>query len=405
MSKQISATVMKKLVVGIQGQILIINFDGEKFTITGRYEKQGWNPCSILFKDPNLLYVINSAPGAGDISLFKLGPDFSNSSSRSSQVNSASGPWTKAFMEKPTLVSSAKGSSGGVHMEFNADKTRIVAACSESSSVDTWDISAGDGSPKLVKSSSIPDLPWGLVTRSGRKHSPRQAVLDPTGRFFIVPDLGGDCLIVIDDAKNAASSNTSYSNVITLPAGACPRRVAFLTNNGTHYLIVLTECSNELLLFEVEYTNDTMDLKLIQREGTWGFMPPGSMSGTEVAELQVAKNQRDVYVSNRLHGTRGNIIAHFVFTNKVGDVQLSYADGWWRSGFQPRIMCLSADDDQEFAFVGSEAGGSGLVALKRNPVTGVIDLTPVATMSILELAAPGIPKDSRAKGPEFIGEI
>ncbi|KAI0138186.1 putative isomerase YbhE [Hypoxylon sp. NC0597] len=374
---------LKKLVLGTQDQILIINFNGTQFTIAGRYTKQDWNPCWMLFKEPNLLYAIDSTPQVGEISLFKLVPDFSS----------------KVFFDKPVLVSSGKGSWGGAHIEFNADKTRIVGACYGSGMVDFWNVSATDGLPRIMSSSAVP----GSTSPGRKRHRPHQAVLDPTGRFFIVPDLAGDKLLVVDDGKEIRPN--IYSNVIDVPVGVGPRHVAFVTSPyGTHYLIMVAELSNEVFLYETYYTDDTIHLIEIDRRGAYGAWYPKDPSVAVVAELVVAKNQRDVYISNRFTGDKEDHISHFYFLGNLTFPRLKFIAITPTCGLSPRTFCLSKDEYQEFVFVGNEVGDSGLVAFKRDPVIGYIDPTPVATISNAELATPGI-GEARANGPQFVSEI
>ncbi|KAI0837997.1 Lactonase, 7-bladed beta-propeller-domain-containing protein [Hypoxylon sp. FL0890] len=275
----------------------------------------------------------------------------------------------------------------------------MVAACYGSSMVDFWDISAEDGSHRFITATSLPGKP-----SPGRKHHrPHQAVLDPTGRFFIVPNLGGDTLLVFND-KSYADTHIIRCTEVPVPTGVGPRHVAFLANSGNHYLVMVGELSNELFLFGVEYVDGKLQLNQIQRQSTYGNSPPKDPSVAATAELVVAKNQRDVYVSNRFTGDETDHIAHFVFRGEHGVVRLDYVGRVSSGGLQPRVFSLSADDEQEFVFVGNDTGESGLVALKRDPKRGILAPTPVATMSHTELAAPGLSAD-KIKGPQFVGEI
>ncbi|KAI4866591.1 putative isomerase YbhE [Hypoxylon rubiginosum] len=379
---------LKKLFVGNRGQMLVISFDGVKFTITGRYVIRDWLPSWMLFKEPNFLYAIN--PLADDTDLFQLGPDLSSKA----PIKRADGTfsWTKQFLDKPTFVSSSKGSRGGVHLEFNADKTRMVETSFFSSKIDIWDISAANGSLRLMKSLSITGNP-----SPGRKHHrPHQAVLDPTGRFFVVPNLTADTLLIID----AKDDRYEITNIAPVPTGVGPRHVAFLTREGTHYLVMVAEFTNELFLFEAAYVGDTILLTQIQRQSTYGGMHPRETS--KVAEVEVARNQRDVYVSNRITGDETDHVAHFAFSRKDGGAaRLDYVSRVSSGGLQPRSFCLSSDAEQQFVFVANETGKYGLVALQRDPETGVLDPNPVAKMSNKELDAPG----QSGQGPHFVCEI
>ncbi|KAI1417252.1 putative isomerase YbhE [Hypoxylon sp. FL1857] len=362
---------LKKLVVGNQDQILIINFDGIRFTIVGRYVQRDWNPAWILFKEPNILYVYGSTPETGHMS-----------------------PWTKLFFVKPTLTSSLHCARGGAHLEFNRDKTYIVEAGYRTTVVTFWDISAPDNPFKLMRTNTIPGSP----SPGWKGHRPHQAVLDPTGYFFIVPNISGDTLLVI------RADSLENSNVIKVPVGVGPRHVAFLKNDGITYLAMVSELSNEIFLYRVKYTEHTIELDEINRQSTYNNSPPKDPRIARAAELVVARNQRDVYVSNRVTGDETDHIAHFSFQSEGNVPRLDYVGKVSSGGLKPRHFSLGADDDQEFMFIGNEAGGTGLVALRRDPKTGHLDPTPVATMPIVELAAPGL-SAGQIRGPGFVSEI
>lgn len=48
------------------------------------------------------------------------------------------------------LVQNAAGSSGVVSLEFNQDKTVLVGAAFGQGQVDVWDVSAADGTLKVI---------------------------------------------------------------------------------------------------------------------------------------------------------------------------------------------------------------------------------------------------------------
>ncbi|KAI0176132.1 putative isomerase YbhE [Hypoxylon sp. FL1284] len=366
---------LKTLAVGGREQLVIISFDGVKLTVSHRYERRDFLPSWMILKEPNILYTIN--PLGDDTNVFRLSAANPDSSTR-----------------PLTFESGAKGSHGGVHLEFNADKTRIVEASFFSSQVDVWDVSAADGSLRLMRSLSVPGSP-----ASGRKHHrPHQAVLDPTGRFFVIPNLTADRLLVLD-AKDDAYE---YTNLAPVPAGVGPRHVAFLRSGGETYLVMVAEFTNELFLFEARYAGDTIMFAQIQRQSTYESPPP-SPSSAKATEIVVARNQRDVYVSNRrMDPEKTDDIAHFAFRQEAGGApRLDYVSSVSTSGRQPRSFCLSDDPEQKFVFVANEQGAHGLVVLRRDEQTGVIDPEPAAALKMVELRAPG----TRHTGLHFVCQI
>lgn len=363
------------LVVGSLGQMLVVVFDGVKFVIDDGLARENWLPSWILFKEPNSLYTINP-------------------------VNPVAHDTLQLQFRRSQFVSSANGSGGGVHLEFNADKTRMVEASLARNMIDIWDISAPDGSLRLMKSLPVPDNPL----YGGGVALPHQAVLDPTGRFFVIPNLIGNSLVVLD-AKDDLYEITHVAFIDPLVG---PRHVAFLTSEGTHYLVMVAEFTNEIFLFEAEYVfdnvADTIRFTEIQRQTTCPS-PDLAAPGLKLAEVEVARNQRDVYVSNRMTPGDTDHIAHFAFSRSGdGTARLDYVSRASSGGRAPRSFCLSLDAEQSFLFVANEAGENGLVALKRDPETGVLDPTPVATLLQKDLIIRD-PDTPKMGGPHFVREI
>ncbi|KAI2615250.1 putative isomerase YbhE [Hypoxylon sp. NC1633] len=368
-----SASEPRKLVIGAPFQVLTANFDGSKFSITGNQTTAGSAPSWLLFKEPNLLYAVDE--NANDTSLFTL-------DSSSSQL---------------TPASAANGSSGVVFLAFNADKTRMVGAAYGSGKVDVWDVSAADGSLKLIKSVTVPGEP----NPAQGAHHPHQALLDPTGRFFVIPNLGGDTVLILDNKDD----KYEITGTLKLPTGTGPRHGGFITSGNAHYYTLASELTNELFLFSLTYKADTIDFQQVQNQSTYGSIPPANASSAAAGELVVAANQKDVYVSNRISGNETDSIAHFVFKKTCGGPpSLNFADTISTGGLRPRMFSLSTDESQSLAFVANQGGDAGLAAFARDPGSGALNPTPVATMPNTALVAPQLAA-TEFMGPQFVQEI
>ncbi|KAI1465178.1 putative isomerase YbhE [Daldinia caldariorum] len=365
------AAAPRKLVLSTPFQILTADFDGSKFSITGNHTAAGTGPSWLLFKEPNLLYAVNE--NANDTSLFTLDSG------------------------KPTLASAANGTSGVVFLEFNSDKTRMVGAGYGSGAVDVWDVSAADGSLKHIKTVLVPGEP----NPAQGAHHPHQALLDPTGRYFVIPNLGGDTVLVLDSKDD----RYEFTGNATLPTGTGPRHGGFISDGDDHYYALASELSSELFLFKLTYTEDSISFKQLQKQSTYGAVPPANATSAAAGELVVAANQRDVYVSNRISGNETDSIAHFQFkkgTGKCGAAHLDFADTVSSGGLRPRMFSLSKDET--LAFVTNQGGDNGLLAFKRNKDSGSLDPTPVATYAYKSLVAPELAATD-LMGPQFIQEI
>ncbi|KAF3055081.1 putative carboxy-muconate cyclase protein [Daldinia childiae] len=373
-----------KLIVGNLNQIILVDFNGTQFSIASRVIIPRWLPSSALFKEPNLLYVVNE--GNTETSMFKLTP------------NAPITPDDIGF-EKLSFVGNAQGSLGGVHMAFNADKTRIVESCYTSGKIDVWDISEKDHLPVLKKSirtRTENGYQWPLQ----RKPGPRQAILDPTGRFFIIPNPGTNSLHVMDtlDDKYEITSITAVPNTIS------PQCIACITHRGTHYLVVAGGLSTAIALMRMDYTDEIIRFTTVH----WGHAgrrwDSGELIMSMFTGLEVAKNQRDVYLWNRFPGEDTGHITQFILSEEGGQVGLTYVHSIPTRGIQPRMVSLSGDDDQGFAFVANEAGESGLVAFRRNPATGRLDPNPVATFPN-DLLVPHGASMQLLRGVQFVREL
>ncbi|XDG00510.1 hypothetical protein ABKA04_000125 [Annulohypoxylon sp. FPYF3050] len=359
-----------KLIIGAPFQILTANFDGKQFSITGNHTEVGAAPSWILNRDASTFYAVNE--NSNDLSLFKL----------------------DAGLSKFDLASSVNGSSGVVFLEFNSNKTRMVGAAYGNGTVDVWDVSAADHKPKLLKTLPIPGQP----NPAQGAHHPHQALLDPTGRFFVINNLGGDTILVLD-SKN---DKFEFTGNATLPTGTGPRHGGFITAGGKHYYTLACELSNKLFLFELKYTADTIVFNQLQVQTTYGGMPPANATSAAAGELQVAANQRDVYVSNRISGNETDSIAHFVLSKN--GTSLDWQETISTGGLRPRMFSLSTDKQQTLAFVANQGGEAGLAAFKRCPDSGKLDPTPVATMPYSTLVAPALAATD-FMGPQFVQQI
>ncbi|KAI0976468.1 putative isomerase YbhE [Xylaria arbuscula] len=360
----------RKILIGGPAQILVANFNGSSFDIIGKNVTTGSAPSWLRLKPSNnVLYAVDE--NGSDLNQFTL--DLKSSSD-------------------PKYTTTASASSGVVFLEFNKDQTRLVGAAYGSGMIDVWDVSAA-GAPKILKQIVVD----GSLGPGQTAHHPHQALLEPSGRFMIVPDLGGDQLLVLDtkDDKYEISSR------VTLFAGAGPRHGGFITSGDKTYYAVACELSSKVILYSLDYANDGLAFKEISTQSTYGaHFPPANASTAAAGELQVAKNGKDVYISNRLSGNATDSIAHFVFNANA--TSLTFADTVSSHGILPRHFSLSTDES--LVFIANQAGDNGLVALHRCTVTGKLTAEPVARKALSELIAPGLESESNV-GPEFVQEI
>lgn len=136
----------------------------------------------------------------------------------------------------------------------------MVGAAFGQGNVDVWDLDADDGTMTLKKQIVVGGEPGPVVGRQDSPH-PHEILLDPTGDFFVVPDLATDSLLVID------SKEFNITNRIAVaPAGNGPRHGSFFPlgkDKATHFILAC-EIASLVKVFELEYTNDNLNFTEIQ---------------------------------------------------------------------------------------------------------------------------------------------
>lgn len=294
------------------------------------------------------------------------------------------------------LVQNATGSSGVVFLEFNKDKTVMTGAAYGQGSVDVWDLDEKDGTMTLRKQIVAGGTPGPVAGRQDSSH-PHEILLDPTGAFFVVPDLGTDSILVID------STNYEIANrVSVLPAGNGPRHGSFypLGTNGTkatHYFLAC-ELDSLVKVFELDYTkNGTLEFTEIQSLSTFGDdFPPANATTAAAGELVIDSANKNLYVSNRLTGNETDSISHFSIDISDASGPLTFVDQISSGGLVPRMFSLSNDDS--ILFSTNQDGEHGLLAFKKDSATGTLTEEPIASLPVSLFGEPLF-------GPQYVMEV
>ncbi|KAK2474790.1 hypothetical protein H9L39_14750 [Fusarium oxysporum f. sp. albedinis] len=316
-------------------------------------------PSWMTVSYPNLLYAVDESSNA--LTLFEL----------------------NLVSDEITAKSSKEGSSGVVHLQFNADNTRLVGCAYGNGTIDIWNTT--NGSLGLIKTIPSPGQPGPDKERQASPH-PHQANLDPTGRFFVINDLGTDSMVVLDSNDDAFQ----IVNIIHIsPHGCGPRHGVFYPQGAfraTHYILVC-EISNKVLVYTVSYRENYLDFTQIQSTSTFGpRLPPANSSSAAAGAIVLAADNRHLYVSNRQTGNSTDSVSHFQIDQlNSTSLSLKFVGSASTYGVSPRMMSFSHDD--QYLLIANQAGGFGLVALERrldgtlraeNPISvlGAPDFTP-----------------------------
>ena len=102
---------------------------------------------------------------------------------------------------------------------------------------------------------------------NAKEPHPHQAVLDPTGKYLLVPDLGMDQIhIYTFDAKTL---KFTVQAPVTVTKGNGPRHLALATQGGKTFAYLINELANVIIGYEVTYNNG-IQLKQLFSQGTHG---------------------------------------------------------------------------------------------------------------------------------------
>ncbi len=180
---------------------------------------------------------------------------------------------------------------GTTHLTFDASSDTILAANYNSGSVSSLAVREGE-----------PQAPASTITERGSGPNKRQmsahahdAVVDPSGRYVLAPDLGADRVFVyrFDRSTHTLSTNDANSpHDFVAPFGSGPRHIVFGADGRFAYLV--TELSADVMVFRWDARQGRLTLAQSLPISTAGFA--GVKSG---AEITVSGDGHFVYVANR----------------------------------------------------------------------------------------------------------
>jgi len=374
------------LVVGGPGYLMELEVDTGKNEVklahNNNLRQAGWTP-NWMIKRENRLYVVDEMSSA--LSSYAFNPS----------------------THTLELKDKVNGSSGVVHIAINEANTRLVGAAYGEGKVDVWDVSNRDG--KLERMVSFPSSGmFGPLKKKQAAPHPHQAVLDPTGRYFLVNDLGTDTILVIDSKDDRFGVTNRVS---VLPAGCGPRHGAFYpkyeadlaTFNKVFYMVVCEE-TNNLVVYGAAYGANNMSLFPVHVVSTYSpDLPPKNASTAAAGGLVLIPRGgnmsgiADVYISNRATGYDEDHIAHFLFDgNDQGSVQ--FKDLVKTGGTFPRAISTVFGNYAILAV--NQKGEFGLTAFKRDPENGALDPKPM-----LKIPNAFFENTKKDFGPQFVMQV
>ncbi|THX12202.1 3-carboxy-cis,cis-mucoante lactonizing enzyme [Aureobasidium pullulans] len=244
------------------------------------------NPSWLaLDTNHNTLYCLNE------------GLEVTNGSLTSFTINS-SGHLHKIHREQ-----TISGPVSGVIYGNPAEKRSIALAHYSGSALSTWNLDANHTAAFEFQQDILFNLtkPGPNAERQDAPHE-HEAVLDPTGNFIVVPDLGADLIRIF--SIDAGSGDLVAEKPFAVLPGSGPRHVVFYQPYGvvgtqaTTFMFLVSELANTVTSFRVSYPKiGGMGFKQVFETSTYGDL--AVPEGNAAAEIAVTPDNRFLIISNR----------------------------------------------------------------------------------------------------------
>lgn len=245
------------------------------------------------------------------------------------------------------------GGKNGVHQALTTSGRYLLVANYASGSVSVLPVEADGTLRPFVSRLELPGEA-GPHRHEQRGAHPHHIVLDPSGRFFLVPDKGLDCVFVLAFDEHAASLRI-VSRAGFRP-GAGPRHIAFHPQEDVAFLV--NELESALVLCGWDASTGT--LTPLQQLST---LPEKFFGASTAAAIAVTRCGRFIYTSNR--GQDG--IACFGYDSEARSITLLHTTS--SGGRDPRFITLSPDGR---GLIVANEQGDGIVFFDINETDGAL---------------------------------
>ncbi|KAK3379877.1 Lactonase, 7-bladed beta-propeller-domain-containing protein [Lasiosphaeria ovina] len=219
----------------------------------------------------------------------------------------------------------------------------------------------------------------GINPSRQEKPHPHQAILDPSGKFLLVPDLGSDLVRVF--ALNVTTLRYKQLDPLVSAPGSGPRHGAFLVSGNNVFLYIVHELANTIVGYTVNYTTEGLAFAQVYISNTHGLGETPAISGATAGEIAISPDSRFLIISSRGEGTlsvpnfdpsnstqlSSDPLITFSIDPKTG--ALAHVQTFAAGGMVPRHFSLNkAGSLVGVALQGSERA----VVISRDPATGLL---------------------------------
>ncbi len=285
---------------------------------TYRIDAGGWNKTGHVGNLVNPSFLV-SDPSRSVFYAVHGDSDFASAFRLDSQTGTLS-----------LLGRAATGGMNGVHQALTASGRFLLVANYASGSVAALPVEP-DGT--LLSFIDLLELPGevGPHRHEQRGSHPHHIVPDPSGKFFLVPDKGLDCVFTL--AFDETDKRLRIISRATFRPGAGPRHIAFHPHGDVAFLV--NELESSLALCRWDATSGT--LTPLQQDST---LPENFFGASTAAAIAVTPCGKYIYASNR--GQDGIVcFSYDSAARRITSVRWTPSDGR-----DPRFITLSADETQ-----------------------------------------------------------
>ncbi|KAH7359682.1 Lactonase, 7-bladed beta-propeller-domain-containing protein [Pyrenochaeta sp. MPI-SDFR-AT-0127] len=213
-----------------------------------------------------------------------------------------------------------------------------------------------------------------IPSRQDRSFS-HHVILDPTGQFILIPDLGGDLIRVFKYDKENIAPLTELSPLVTEP-GAGPRHAVFWKSYKRHgelFLFFNGELSQKVYSYKVTYTGTGLSFTKVFDVPALDAQLPSNTAPT--SEIAISPDSRFLIVASRERSFASSPLfrtgpSDTLSTFKLNqDGTLSLVQTAPSGGYLPRQFSLNRKGDR--VAVGHQ-GNNTVVVWKRDIRSGKI---------------------------------
>ncbi|KAL7950205.1 Lactonase, 7-bladed beta-propeller domain-containing protein [Trichoderma barbatum] len=277
-------------------------------------------------------------------------------------------------LQKLGQSSTANGPVSGV--VFGNNGHGLALAHYGGSAVTTWDVS-NPSKLKLLQTKTYKLT--GPPTDPERQDAPHphEAVLDPTGKFLVVPDLGMDLIHLYSFDPNTLALKDITP--VSVKPGSGPRHIAFVAKGSKTFAYLVTEMGNAIIGYNVTYPNGQIkfsEIFTIPTHGTGPFLP----DNISAAEIAISPDSNYLIVSSRAENNLtipdfnnpsstipSDPLINFKINPTTGQLQLLQVVP--AGGQFPRQF--SINNEGNLVAVGLQSDGR-VVFVDRDPATGLL---------------------------------